>query len=114
MTNMSCKAYVSILVESVERCNVKSAYRDKTGNAGPERVVWQLPPASLMHDGALIYTTTDNVYYHSNQGDDAKYTAGAELLFGNLDSSAGSRRAGLEDVGATVGRSDKGDGVERS
>jgi hypothetical protein len=62
----------------------------------------------------LVYTTTDDVYYHSNQGDDTKDAAGAELLFGNLDASAGCRGAGLEDVGATVGRCDERYGVERS
>lgn len=67
-----------------------------------------------MHDGALVYTTTDDVYYHSNQSDDAKDTAGAKLLFGDLDASTSCRGAGLEDVGATIGRSNKGDGVERS
>jgi hypothetical protein len=67
-----------------------------------------------VHDGTLVYTTTDDVYYYSNQGDDAKNAAGAELLFGNLDASAGCRGAGLEDVGAAVGGSDEGDCVERS
>jgi hypothetical protein len=62
----------------------------------------------------LVYTTTDDVYYYSNQGDDTKDAAGTELLFGNLDSTAGCRGAGLEDVGATVRRCDERYGVERS
>ena len=93
---------------------MRNTYRDETGNAGPERIIWQLSPASLVHDGALVYTTTDDVYYHSDQSDDTKDAAGAKLLFGNLDASAGCRGASLEDVGATIGRSDEGDGVERS
>jgi hypothetical protein len=67
-----------------------------------------------VHDGALVYTTTDNVYYDSNQGDDTKDAAGAELLFGNLDASTGSRGASLENIGAAVRGSNKGNGVERS
>lgn len=67
-----------------------------------------------MHDGALVHATTDNIYYYCDQGDDAKDTTGAELLFGDLDTSAGCRRAGFEDIGAAVWRSDKRDGVERS
>ena len=92
---------------------MRRAYRDKTGNASPERVVWQLPPASLVHDGALVHATTNDVNYYSNQGNDTKDAAGAELLFGNLDTSTGCRGTGLEDVGATVGGGDKGDSVER-
>lgn len=67
-----------------------------------------------MHDGALVHTTTDNVYYDSNQGDDTENAAGTKLLLGNLDTSTGCRGAGLEDIGAAVGRGNKGNGVEGS
>ncbi|KAG9966917.1 hypothetical protein KCU61_g286, partial [Aureobasidium melanogenum] len=50
----------------------------------------------------------------SLSGDDTKDAAGAELLFGNLDASTGSRGASLENIGAAVRGSNKGNGVERS
>jgi hypothetical protein len=61
----------------------------------------------------LIDAATDDIDNDGDQGNDTKYTARTELLFVNLDASAGGRRAGLEDVGAAVWRGDERDGVER-
>lgn len=89
-------------------------YRNEAGDTGPERVVGQLFPASLMHDRPLIYATTDDVDEHGNQDNDTEDARGAELLLGRLNASACGRRAGLEEVGARVWRGDKGEGHERS
>lgn len=77
-----------------------AAYGDKTGNAGPQGVVGQLFPASLVHDGALVNASSDDVDEHCYQDDDAEDTRGPELLFCGFNAAASGRGAGFEDVGA--------------
>ena len=87
MTNMSCKC-VSVRCTGIARG--MSVYRDKAGDACPKGIVGQLSPTSLMHDGALVDATTDDIYKNGDHDDDAKDTSRAELLFCNLDTTAGS------------------------
>ena len=86
MTNISCE---SVLVECIGIERKRDVYRDKAGDACPQGIVGQLSPSSLMHDGALVDATTDDIYEHGDHDDDAKDTSGAELLFCDLDTTAG-------------------------
>jgi hypothetical protein len=42
------------------------AYRKEAPDASPHSIVGQLPPAALVHDGALVDTTTDKVDEHGD------------------------------------------------
>jgi hypothetical protein len=85
------------------------AYRKEAPDASPHGIVGQLPPAALVHDGALVDTTTDEVDEHSDQGHDAEDTAGAQSLCFLVHTTAGKGRAALEEIGAVVYGSDEGD-----
>jgi hypothetical protein len=85
------------------------AYRKEAPDASPHGIVGQLPPAALVHDGALVDATTDKVDEHGNQGHDAEDTAGAQSLCFLVHTTAGKGRAALEEIGAVVYGSDEGD-----
>ena len=42
-------------------------YVAETPHAGPDSVVWQLPPASLVHHGSLVRDASKEVYSCRNQ-----------------------------------------------
>ena len=81
---------------------VGTAYGDKGKDAGPEGVVGQLPPAPLVHDGALVRDATEQVDGRGDQRDDAEDTAGPQRLLRLTDAAAGGHGARFEEEGALV------------
>ena len=81
---------------------VGMAYGNKGKDAGPEGVVGQLPPAPLVHDGALVRDAAEQVDGRGDQRDDAKDTAGPQRLLRLADAPAGGHGARLEEEGAFV------------
>jgi hypothetical protein len=85
------------------------AYRKEAPDASPHGIVGQLPPAALVHDGALVDATTNKVDEHGDQGHDAEDTTGAQSLCFLVHTTAGKGRAALEEIGAIVYGSDERD-----
>jgi hypothetical protein len=85
------------------------AYRKEAPDASPHGIVGQLPPAALVHNGALVDATTDKVDEHGDQSHNAEDTAGAQSLCFLVHTTAGKGRAALEEIGAVVYGSDEGD-----